>query len=69
MSYGGAIGNLKDPDNQAAVEAAKKNYLGVAIICGDNQRRFGNLVEELQKTSPRATSIALPIQWRHTTLL
>ena len=61
-SYGGSIGtdqildkeklegisNPKDPYKQAAAEAAKSKYLGFTMICGADQGRYGNLVEELK---------------------
>ena len=40
--------NLSDSDRQAEPEAAKRRYLGVAMLCGADQGRYGNLVEELQ---------------------
>ena len=41
--------NPTDPDKEAAAEAAKRKYTRVAMLCGDNWGRYGNLVEELQK--------------------
>ena len=62
-SYGGAIGtdpglakeelsvvvNPTDPDKQSVAEAAKNKCLGVVMLCGSDQGRYGNLVEDLQK--------------------
>ena len=42
------VENPIKPYNQASNEAAKIKYLRVAMICGADLGRCGNLVEELQ---------------------
>ena len=40
--------NQTEPDKQAAYKATKSKDLGVAMICGDKQGRYINMVEDLQ---------------------
>ena len=42
------VANPTDLDKKAAVKAAKTKYLGVTMICGSDQVRYGKMVEELQ---------------------
>ena len=39
--------NPSDPYRQAAAEAKQIIYLGVTMLCGADQARYRNLVEEL----------------------
>ena len=42
------VSNPTYPDKKAAAKAAKRKYLGVAMLCGSDRGRYRNLVEELQ---------------------
>ena len=53
--------NPTETNNRTVGKSAKRLFFfGVGMLCRSDLRRYGNMVEKLQKTSPRADMITLP---------